>query len=134
MEQTRMDKETFCAQVIRHQEAMFRAAKAILKQDEDATTLQAELDAEVFARRIAPALHIMCRFAGQEPLDPSTARYNDAMRRILPAHGIAFYEIPRITLDGAVISASRVRAILTAQGVTEEVLAMVPESIVLPFL
>ena len=31
-----MDKETFCAQVIRHQEAMFRAAKAILKQDEDA--------------------------------------------------------------------------------------------------
>lgn len=99
-----------------------------LKQDEDATTLQAELDAEVFARRIAPALHIMCRFAGQEPLDPSTARYNAAMRRILPAHGIAFYEIPRITQDGAVISASRVRAILTTQGVTEEVLDMVPES------
>lgn len=99
-----------------------------LKQDEDAVTLQAELDAEVFAQRIAPALHITCRFAGQEPLDPTTARYNDAMRRILPAHGIAFCEIPRITQGNSVISASRVRAILTTQGVTDEVLAMVPES------
>lgn len=36
MQQTVLDQETFCAQVIRHQDAMFRAAKAILKQDEDA--------------------------------------------------------------------------------------------------
>ena len=31
-----LDKETFCDQVIRNQEAMFRTAKSILRQDEDA--------------------------------------------------------------------------------------------------
>ena len=31
-----LDKEAFCAQVIACQEAMFRTAKAILRQDEDA--------------------------------------------------------------------------------------------------
>lgn len=51
MEQTRMDKETFCAQVIRHQEAMFRAAKAILKQDEDAEDAVQEAICAAFAAR-----------------------------------------------------------------------------------
>ena len=31
-----LDKEIFCDQVIRNQETMFRTAKAILHQDEDA--------------------------------------------------------------------------------------------------
>ena len=31
-----LDKEIFCDQVIRNQETMFRTAKAILRQDEDA--------------------------------------------------------------------------------------------------
>ena len=31
-----LDKETFCDQVIRNQDTMFRTAKAILRQDEDA--------------------------------------------------------------------------------------------------
>ena len=51
MEQTRMDKETFCAQVIRHQEAMVRAAKAILKQDEDAEDAVQEAICAAFAAR-----------------------------------------------------------------------------------
>ena len=46
-----MDKETFCAQVIRHQEAMFRAAKAILKQDEDAEDAVQEAICAAFAAR-----------------------------------------------------------------------------------
>ena len=36
MTQTVLDKEAFCTQVVRHQDALFRAAKAILRSDEDA--------------------------------------------------------------------------------------------------
>lgn len=46
-----LDKETFCAQVIRHQDAMFRAAKAILRSDEDAEDAVQEAICAAFAAR-----------------------------------------------------------------------------------
>lgn len=97
-----------------------------LKKGEDAAALQSELDITLFAECIAPALHITKRFAGEEPLDPVTARYNDAMRRILPSYGIAFCEIPRVTSSSQVISASWIRQLLQERGVCREVLALVP--------
>ena len=97
-----------------------------LKKDEPATQVQTRLDITIFAQRIAPALHIQVRFAGQEPLDPATERYNGAMREILPACGIRFEEIPRLALDGQAVSASRVRRLLEEQGVTQQVLDLVP--------
>jgi len=99
-----------------------------LKRDEELAMLQSELDVTLFAQRLAPVLHITKRFAGQEPLDPVTARYNKTMQRILPQYGISFCEIPRLERDGRVISASRVRKLLREQGVCREVLALVPES------
>ncbi|WP_295581511.1 RNA polymerase sigma factor [uncultured Oscillibacter sp.] len=51
MQQTVLDKEAFCAQVIRHQDAMFRAAKAILRQDEDAEDAVQEAICSAFAAR-----------------------------------------------------------------------------------
>lgn len=96
------------------------------KKDEDAATLHSQLDIALFAQRIAPALHITCRFAGQEPLDPTTARYNQAMHQILPRHGIQFYEIPRVARGGEVISASRVRALLRAYGPCPQARNLVP--------
>lgn len=99
-----------------------------LKEGEDAAALQSELDITLFAQCIAPPLHITMRFAGQEPLDPTTARYNQAMRTILPQYGIEFFEIPRATAGGQVISASRVRALLREKGVCSEVLSLVPET------
>jgi len=98
-----------------------------LKKDEDATALQAELDITLFAQRIAPALHITKRFAGQEPLDPTTARYNNAMSRILPQYGIEFCEIPRVCQNGEPISASRLRALLQTEGLSPHVLELVPD-------
>lgn len=98
-----------------------------LKEGEDAAVLQSELDITLFARRIAPLLGVTKRFAGQEPLDPTTARYNQAMREILPQYGIEFCEIPRLGQNGQVISASRVRFLLE-RGSWEEALALVPES------
>lgn len=99
-----------------------------LKEREDAARLQSELDLTLFAQKIAPPLHITHRFVGAEPLDPITAAYNKSMNRILPQYGIQFCEIPRVEQGDAVISASRVRALLRERGVCREALALVPET------
>ena len=83
-----------------------------LKECDDAAAMQAELDISLFAQRIAPALHIQIRFAGEEPTDPTTACYNRFMRSILPRSGIRFCEIPRFCIGGQAISASVVRKLL----------------------
>ena len=102
-----------------------------LKKGEDAAKIQSELDITLFASRIAPLLHITKRFAGEEPFDPVTRSYNEAMVRLLPQYGISFQKIDRITSGGPdgkaeIISASRVRKLLQENGVTDEVLALVP--------
>ncbi len=100
-----------------------------LKENEDAAQIQSELDITLFASRLAPAFGITARFAGEEPLDPVTERYNAAMRRILPRHGIEFVEIPRVQAGGNCISASRVRRLLREQGgFCDELLELVPSS------
>ena len=102
--------------------------KYFLKADEDATSLQSELDIQLFAESIAPVLHITRRFAGEEPFDAATARYNAAMKRLLPSHGISFVEIPRKTIGGSAISASRVRTLLRTPGTFSQALSLVPPS------
>ena len=92
-----------------------------LKTGEDAAALQCELDATLFARCLAPKLGISVRFVGSEPLDPTTACYNRALREILPPAGILLDE-----LGATPISASRVRALLSEKGVCPEVLSLVP--------
>lgn len=101
-----------------------------LKEGEDAAKIQSELDITLFASKIAPIFSITKRFAGEEPLDPVTNRYNIAMAEILPRHGIAFHKIARVTSgfhgEETIISASRVRKLLKESGVTDELLALVP--------
>ena len=99
-----------------------------LKETEDPSAVQSELDAELFAACLAPALGITVRFAGQEPFDPVTRAYNEAMRSILPRHGIEFCVLPRAEADGVPISASVVRRIAREQGGDAPVLrALVPD-------
>ncbi len=69
-------------------------------------------DLDIFAEVIAKELNIQVRFAGEEPIDRFTRQYNQAMKRILPEHGVEFIEIPRKKWDGEVISASRVRKLM----------------------
>lgn len=85
--------------------------------------VRTDLDLALFGRQAAPALGIVRRFVGEEPYCPVTAAYNENMRRLLPAMGVAVEEIPR--LGG--ISAGAVRR-LWAQGNWEEVRSMVPET------
>lgn len=77
-----------------------------------ASRANCRLDLELFAREIAPALGITRRFIGTEPLCPVTAAYNQAMQDLLPGYGITVTEIPRLTVDGAPVSASEVRRCL----------------------
>ena len=102
-----------------------------LKEGEDAAAIQSALDITLFSSRIAPIFGITKRFAGEEPFDPVTRKYNQAMMDILPKYDIAFLKIDRIAAAAAngkeeVISASRVRKLLQESGVTEEVLSLVP--------
>ena len=83
-----------------------------LKATDDAAVMQTELDAEVFATGIAPALHITKRFVGTEPNCGLTDQYNRSMQKVMPKYGIELVEIPRVESGDAAISASRVRAAL----------------------
>ncbi|MDE6099112.1 MAG: GNAT family N-acetyltransferase [Muribaculaceae bacterium] len=95
-----------------------------LKQRDDATDVSIKLDLDIFVRHIAPALGATVRFAGSEPADPLTARYNELMAEILPKHGIEFREIERIGDSGSlVVSASRLRKYL-ADGEFEDALGI----------
>ena len=78
---------------------------------ESIARVQATLDATLFKERIAPALQIKTRFVGEEPLSPVTEVYNESMREIF-SDTLALKVVPRIELDGQVISATRVRKAL----------------------
>lgn len=99
-----------------------------LKKGEQAAKIQSELDITLFASRIAPLFSITKRFAGEEPFDPVTRQYNLAMESILPRYGITFSQIPRKSggTNNEPISASRVRMLLAKEGISEEVLELVP--------
>ena len=85
------------------------------------------MDVTLFAEKIAPALNISVRFAGEEPLDAVTRQYNSAMRRILPLYNIGFEVIQRKESEGEVISASRVRKLLKEKKF-DEISKIVPKT------
>jgi len=75
--------------------------------------LDASMDMRIFAESIAPVLGITRRFAGEEPIDPVTRQYTQAMLDILPPRGIEVTIIPRkMWAEGIPISASYVRKLL----------------------
>ncbi|MDR0785983.1 MAG: polysaccharide pyruvyl transferase family protein, partial [Treponema sp.] len=98
-----------------------------LKETRQNATIDASMDVEIFGQRIAPALGVTVRFAGEEPLDNVTRQYNAAMRAILPKYGVRFEVIPRKESGDAPISASRVRAFLKENNF-EEIAKLVPKT------
>ena len=85
------------------------------------------LDVSVFAKEIAPCLHITKRFVGEEQFDTVTRQYNESMAKLLPEYGIDLVEIPRCDVDGEAISASKVRALLE-EGRMDELRSLVPQT------
>ena len=96
-------------------------------RDEDAAILaHAKLDLAVFGK-IAAALGVTARYAGEEKSSHVTALYNRVMAEKLPETGVAFREVPRLALGGETVSASTVRQAIH-DGCFESVAAMLPES------
>ncbi|WP_326907518.1 [citrate (pro-3S)-lyase] ligase [Sedimentibacter sp. MB31-C6] len=86
----------------------------------------AELDLNIFAKHIAPALNITKRFVGHEPYCAVTNQYNNLMKKILPIHNIDVVEIERKEIKGKAISASSVRDSIKKYGISEELKELVP--------
>lgn len=83
-------------------------------REQDHVTAQTRLDASLFARQIAPRLGITDRYIGEEPYCPVTAAYHEALREILPAAGVDVHTMPRIAVEGEIVSASKVRDLIRA--------------------
>lgn len=97
-----------------------------IKEKSQRALAHIELDLNIFARHLAPALGATVRFVGTEPTDALTAAYNAAMHRLLPPAGIEVVEIARQGADGDPehpVSASELRQAL-AQGHTERALRL----------
>ncbi len=96
-----------------------------LKKDDPVARIQMELDATLFATRIAPFFGITRRFVGSEPNCALTDSYNATMKRLLPDYGIEVIEIERKCAAGGVISASVVRELI-ARGETARLADYLP--------
>ncbi|MCR4804183.1 MAG: [citrate (pro-3S)-lyase] ligase [Clostridia bacterium] len=83
-----------------------------IKDKARAEDVRCGLDLAVFADVFAREMGITVRFVGTEPLDPVTARYNEIMKETLPKKGIEVVEVPRLTINGEIVSATKVREAL----------------------
>lgn len=129
-----------------------------LKKLDDATDTQIALDLDLFVNHIAKPLGVTVRFAGSEPEDALTRRYNELMAEILPGTSVAvvrqdhqpdselvegsavrqarrpidFVEIPRLEQKGKPLSATSLRRALD-KGNLKEAMEYIPESSI-PYL
>ena len=78
-----------------------------IKSRADVATYQTKLDAQVF-KRIAKSLRITKRFVGDEPYSPTTAIYNQALKKVLPPE-VELEILDRETIGTDIISATKVR-------------------------
>lgn len=129
-----------------------------LKKLDDATDTQIALDLDLFVNHIVKPLGVTVRFAGSEPEDALTRRYNELMAEILPGTSVAvvrqahqpdselvkgsalrqarrpidFIEIPRLEQKGKPLSATSLRRALD-KGNLKEAMEYIPKSTV-PYL
>jgi len=87
-------------------------------REQDQVKAQTRLDISLFAQQIAPRLDITDRYIGEEPYCPVTNEYNEAMLELLLPAGIATHLVPRISVAGEIVSASRVRDLIRTGGWT----------------
>lgn len=90
-------------------------------------SVDTSLDISIFGAKIAPALNISVRFAGNEPFCNITKQYNNAMRELLPQYNIKFKEIQRYEIDGMAVSATTVRKCIESKDY-KQLKKLVPEA------
>lgn len=94
-----------------------------LKTITDESSVYMELDLTIFKKHFMPIFSIDYRYVGVEPLDPSTALYNETMKNTL---GPSLKVLDRLSIGGSVVSASRVRKLARNQRF-EDIRKLVPE-------
>lgn len=84
-----------------------------LPEDTEVIRVQAELDAVLFLKKIAPVLNISSRYVGEEPYSESTEIYNQVMRKTFN-NEIELIESARRTTNekNDFISATKVRNLI----------------------
>lgn len=97
-----------------------------LKDGDAAIRAHAALDLTIFGA-IARELGISVRYVGHEPTSRVTALYNELMAEQLPCQGVECIIIPRLEVNGRVVSASAVRQAIH-DGAPESVADMLPPS------
>ena len=80
-----------------------------IKEKARVEDVRCALDLAVFAEVFAKEMGITVRYVGTEPLDPVTNHYNEMMKAYLPGKGIEVVEVPRLVVDGEIVSATKVR-------------------------
>ena len=100
---------------------------AYFTRQENLVAAQTQLDATLFAEKIAPTLAISHRYVGEEPYCLVTRAYNEALARILPRYGVELVVMPRAQASGKAISASSVREALRCDD-WETVRRLVPDT------
>lgn len=93
---------------------------------EEIARVQANLDAQLFKEKIAPVLNIKYRFVGEEPYSTVTNIYNESMSSIFQDE-LTLFTIPRKEVNGEIISATKVRKMLTTNAM-DKLNDMVPET------
>ena len=80
-----------------------------IKEKARVEDVRCALDLAVFAEVFAKEMGITVRYVGTEPLDPVTNHYNEMMKAYLPGKGIEVVEVPRLCIDGEIVSATKIR-------------------------
>ncbi|MDO5563976.1 MAG: hypothetical protein Q4F88_01935 [Eubacteriales bacterium] len=84
-----------------------------IKDKKEIEITQMELDATLFAKRIAPFLNIKRRYVGTEPLDIVTSKYNEVLKNTFKNQNIQLIEVERFKNNNEdIINATKVREIL----------------------
>lgn len=84
-----------------------------LKKNDDISAEYMKLDCTITAEWFCKILNISTRFVGEEPLCPNTKKYNDTMSYIFPKYNINIEILPRISNKISIISASKVRELIS---------------------
>lgn len=98
-----------------------------LKKDDDVLEEYTKLDCNIFGKYFAKKFNIVRRYIGTEPNCKVTNVYNQTIQEIMPRYGVKVDTITRLEIDGDVVSASKVRALLKDKNY-KEVEKLVPET------
>ncbi len=98
-----------------------------IKQKDKMLQIYTELDAKIFADKIAKDLQIDIRFLGSEPKDLVTLQYNNSLQEILQERNIGVKIVERKEHENKPISASYVRSLLKEDKI-KEALELLPQS------